>query len=124
MKDASQHILELRQRVLVQIRDQMVRGVFAYEASPSRDSCGQPHEIQLLVGFLDGVVIDAELFRQFPDGRQRITGLHLAGQDHSCKLTDDLFINGGAGHVVDGKHEASPFFSWLHMRTMLLITVR
>ena len=71
------------------------------EATFAGDGLDHTLVFQFRVGLGDGITVDAELHRQWPDRREGIAGPELAGSGGGADLVDDLEIDRLAGFKIE-----------------------
>src|SRR5262245_57561336 len=75
----------------------------ADETALAGDGLDDALALELGVGLGDGIAIDAQLFGERPDRRQRVARLHRARRRGRFDLVDDLEIHGNAGFEIQGQ---------------------
>jgi hypothetical protein len=79
--------------------------VLLQEASFASQRLDHAQTLQFRVRLRDGVAVQPQLFRQRPDGRERLARLQRAGRSGSLNLIDKLEIDRLAGLEIDLKQQ-------------------
>jgi hypothetical protein len=90
--------------------------MFRYDGTDSRMNLEDALGDQLDDYLMGGVWIDFQGFAEFANGRKRITGVHLSGDDRFFGGIDDLFVSGEAGLEIDAERD--------HLRIMTASTAK